>query len=151
MSLDEELRAIREEYGKLTTKLVVDVARESVGSELHQRLYLDLDDDKAADVGRRYIAGALIRQFRVTYKDPARPKSPERSVRAWHSLPSIGEEDDESGGYEYVPVEEVVRDPMTLQIVLREMEREWKAFKARYAHLKEFAEIILRDLGDEAA
>jgi hypothetical protein len=42
-------------------------------------------------------------------------------------------------------------DPITRQIVLAQMEREWKALRARYGQLAEFAEMVARSVQEVAA
>lgn len=42
----------------------------------------------------------------------------------------------------YVPTEEAVTNDFTRKVLLAECKREWEAFKAKYQHLAEFADII---------
>lgn len=144
MSLRDELQAIYDQHGKLTPKLVVDAAERDRESMLFSRLHFD-DDSKAAEVGRLYLARKLIQSVKVVYREQDGSR-PERSVRAFYATRADVDEFD----YQFEPVDRVVNDPVKLQIVLRDMEREWKALKARFGHLKEFADMVRSDINEAA-
>ena len=45
-------------------------------------------------------------------------------------------------GYCFEPVEKLATDPMMREMVLRDMERDWRAMQSRYGHLAEFIELL---------
>lgn len=136
-SLRDILTAIRQEHGTLTPSLLVDLAR-SPEHPLHNRF--EWDDTKAAAKWRLEQAGQLLR---VTYS-PMDGKPTE--MRAFMCV--RGENAPTS---EYVPTEDALADPFTRSLLLRQFDREWKAFKRRYSDLAEFADIIAADLGRAAS
>lgn len=134
MSLREQLLAVRAEYGSLTAANVLDAAR-AIDHPLHSRF--EWDDSIAAERYRESQASDLIRKVKLTFADSSgEPKD----VRAF--LVVRGDEPTS----EYVPTEEVMADPFTSRLILQEFQREWKAFKARYEHLAEFAATIRQDV-----
>lgn len=141
-SLREELQAIYESHGKLTPSLVVDQARDK-SHPLHTRF--EWDDKVAGEAYRRGQAHELIRSVRVVYREATETEAA-RSVRAFHAVRSEGPQN-----YVYEPLERVTDDPLLTRIVLRDMEREWKQLMRRYGQFKEFAEMVRKDLSDEAA
>ena len=42
----------------------------------------------------------------------------------------------------YEPLEEVIADPMSREIMLREMRRDWQKFKRRDQHMQEFVNLV---------
>lgn len=142
MSLRVQLQAIYDDHGKLTPQLVVDEARVE-GHPLHDRF--EWDDAVAGEAWRRRQAHELIRTARVVYR-PATDKSPEKSVRAFHALP--GEDEDR---YIYHPADKVALDPVSRELLLREMQRDWQELKRRYADFTEFIDMVIADLGGEQA
>lgn len=119
----------------LTPALVVAEAREAstdAGRLLADRL--EWRDDVAAEAHRLDQARELIRSVRVIYREATETEGP-RSVRAYHSL--SGPE-----GYRFEPAEAVVQDPLSRAMVLRDMEREWRALHRRWHDFEEFAELI---------
>lgn len=140
MGLQDTLQEIYREHGRLTAHIVLDEARDPA-HPLHGRF--TWDDSVAAERYRLSQARDLIRTVKIVYK-AATARTAERSVRAYHSVPD-GE------GRSFRPVGEVAESPFTLQLVLSEMERDWKLLKQRYGHLAEFAALVLRDVADKAA
>jgi hypothetical protein len=136
----EHLQAIYERRGILTPEIVVEEAR-AEDHPLHG-LVFDRPPDQAAEAWYRERAHELIREVRVTYRPTE--ESEEVSVRAFHSVRT-------EAGYHYEPAEKVATDPFLMQIVLRDMERDWRQLEARYGHFQEFVELIRRRLDDEAA
>lgn len=133
MSLRDQLQAIFVEVGRLTPAVVVDAAR-PVEHPLH--LEFEWDDAVAGEAYRRVQAHELIRSVRIEYTAADGRKD---SVRFFHS---VRKED----GYVYLPVDEIVGDDLARTILLRDMEREWKALLSRYSHFKEFLELVRRDV-----
>lgn len=136
-SLRDQLEEVRRIAGKLTPPAVVAAAR-PIDSTLHDRF--EWDDTIAAEKYRHEQAAQLIRSVKVTYV--ADERGP-RTVRSYLAVRA----DEDATTREYVPTEEVVTDPLMRRIVLRDMERDIAILKARYGHLEEFAEILLRETG----
>lgn len=125
------LESIRDESGDLTPRLVVDAARPE-DSPLHSRF--EWDDSIAGEKYRLSQAGELLR---VVFKpDPTQPTH----LRAFVAVKGT-----DSTASSYVPTETAMADPFMRTLVLRRMEREWKALKSRYRHMAEFANMIQAD------
>ena len=136
--LRSELLAIRSEYGQLTPANVVEAAR-AEDHPLHSRF--EWDDGMAAEKYRLNQARQLIRVVREKYTDAGgRPAD----VRTFHAIPR-------AEGMAYEPLQEIIQDDLTSQILLRQMEREWRTLKARYEKLAEFRALVLGDLNANAA
>lgn len=142
MSLLDQLQAIYDAHDKLTPQLVVDEARDG-SHPLHDRF--EWDNLVAGESWRRRQAHELIRSVKVIYRK-ATNRSPEKSVRAFHALPG-----DDEDRYVYHPAGKVAQDPVSREILLREMRRDWQELKKRYADFSEFIDMVLGDLGNEAA
>ena len=85
----------------------------------------------------------LIRSVRVIYKEATETEAA-RSVRGFHAIARPDGHVDE-------PLDDVVQDEFTRNLVLRDMEREWQALKRRYEQFAEFVAMVRQDLEDEAA
>lgn len=133
--LREQLLVIRERNGRLTPQVVVDAARPS-DSPLHGKF--EWDDSIAGESFRRSQAAELIRSVRVTYLPLG--DGPSASIRAFHAVTRA------DTGHVYDPIEEITDDPIQRTILLREMERDWRALKRRYEALREFWETVSADL-----
>ncbi len=68
-----------------------------------------------------------------------------RTVRAFQAVRS----EQSTSLYTYEPAEEVAADPFRRQLVLREMEREWKQLRTRFEMFEEFTAMVVADLGVE--
>lgn len=139
-NLRDSLQSIYDERGKLTPPLVVAEWRDPNHPDHHR---LEWDDSVASERYREIQAQKLIQSVTITYRK-AEKKQPERSVRYWQSV--RGEQ-----GHVYKPTEEVVQNEVESQIVLKDMEREWKNLKARYGHFAEFREMVRRDLEPQSS
>ena len=135
----DELQKIYDQRGQLTPALVVEEASDPA-HPLHSRF--EWDNSVAGERWRKAQAQELIRSVKVVYKQ-ATERDPARSVRAFHAVRR-------PDGNVYEPAERVVEDPFTRQLVLADMEREWKALKRRYEQFSEFAAMVRQDL-EEAA
>lgn len=138
MSLRDALQAVFDERGLLTGEAVVS-AWSSPDHPEHDRL--TWDDSIAGHRYRVVEAAHLIRSVKITYRKS--DKTPERATRYWQVVRG---EDSTS----YVPAHEVARDPVLTQLVLMDMQREWKQLRDRYSQFKEFAEMVAQYL-DEAS
>lgn len=137
--MTDSLRALLQEiyhrHSRLTPDLVLDEARDPA-HPLHNRF--EWDDSVAGEKYRRTQARELIRTARITYKD-GDEFSAATSVRAYHSVP-------DGDGFAYRPAEEIAENPMMRELLLRSMERDWKALRRRYGHFEDFTKLVMRDL-----
>ncbi len=140
MSLRDQLQTIHDDHGVLTPELVVQAARPK-SHPLHDRVF-DRPPKEAAESWYLHRAHELIREVRITYRD-ADENGPARDVRAFHAV--RGE-----SGVRYEPVEKVAADPFSRQLLLRDMERDWRALHARYSAFGEFCDMVTADLAQAA-
>ncbi len=139
-SLRDALQRVYDEHEQLTPALVVDVARDP-SHELHSRF--EWDDQVAGEAWRREQAHQLIRSVRVVYREGTDTDAA-RSVRAFHAVRT-------DQGHVYKPVDEVVGDDFTRQLVLNDMRREWQTLHRRYRDFEEFLSMVRADLEPGAA
>lgn len=135
MSLQAQLQAIYNERGELNPALVVDVARDPT-HPLHVRF--DWNDSTAAEKYRRQQAHKLIRSVRVTYVSN-RTGTP-ITIRAFHAI-----QQEDTKAYAYEPTAVVIQDPIAIQLLRAQMQREWAAMQRRYADIEEFWEMVADD------
>ena len=136
-SLIAQLEAVREEHGALTPALLVDVARDP-DHPLHPRF--EWDDSVAAEKWRLEQAGQLLR---VTFRpDPQKASD----LRAFVAVK--GESTPTS---EYVPVVEALADPITRELLLKQMKRDAQTFQRRWRHMASFADVVRSMLPEEAS
>lgn len=124
--LATELTRVYETHNTLTPQIVVDESRPK-SAPLHDRF--EWDDKTAGEAYRRQQAAEMIRSVRIEYAE----KPERRSVRAWIARTEVGD------GSGYAPVEEVVQDDLSMQIIRRNFERELADLQRKYGHLDEFA------------
>ncbi len=139
-TLREILRDIYQQHRRLRPEDVVEAARPAE-HPLHNRF--EWDDRIAGEEYRRHQAQRLIRSVRIRYAD-ADEHRPARRVREWHSI-------QRTDGNAYHPVDEIVDDDMARTLLLRDMARDWKALRRRYAEFEEFVDMVLADLAEQAA
>lgn len=132
MNLRDVLLEIRAEVGKLTPAAVLDAARDPK-HPLHSRF--EWDDSVAAEAYRREQAHQLIQVVNLNYTAGDGSK---KTIRAFHAVRTETE-------FVYEPAEEIVTDDFQRQLVLRDMERDWKLLKKRYADFKEFWLLVQED------
>lgn len=135
MSIREEMQAVYDAEGRLTARLVLEAGRSGEFPALHAAF--EWDDSKAAEAHRLNQAGDLIRKMKVVYHDAATGER--RSVRAYLSVPVS-----EQLPSDYFDQEDVRTDPFKRRLVLRGMEREWKALERRYGELQEFWRLVAK-------
>lgn len=135
MSLRSEMQGVYDQHGELTPRLVLDAARKAPDSALHSHVF-HVEGDEAAE--RYYLSRCsdLIRKIKVSYRKGE--SSPRQKVNQYYSLK--GED-----GYAYKAVEEIVDDPLTTKMLLRQMEHEWGALRKRYENFQEFWELVRKD------
>ena len=134
MTLREALQEIYDRRGQLDPDIVLEEARPPT-SPIHDRF--EWDDSVAAEAWRKEQAHSLIRSVKVVYRKPETDQRIE--IRQWHAVSS-------PAGHVYEPLEKVTSDPLLRQLVLRDMEREWKQLHGRYATFEEFSLMVQRDL-----
>lgn len=132
--LRNQLQSIYDEHGKLTPKIVLDEARDEE-HPLHARF--DWDDTTAAEKWRLSQAHELIQSVKVSYRD-GHGRSQE--IRQFHAVRRAQE-------FVYEPLEELARDDIGSQILLRDMERDWRALKRRYQHVAAFFDLVRTEVG----
>lgn len=129
----DHLQAIYKKHGQLTPELVVKEAR-SKKHPLHPYVF-DREPEEAAEAWYRERAHELIRTVRIKYG----PEDAPRDVRAFHAVRA-------EDGFVYEPVEKVAAEPFLRELVLRDMEREWKQLFKRYEDFEEFLAMVRADL-----
>lgn len=133
MSLRDQLQSIYDQHGRLTPAIVLDEARPK-RSPLHR--HFQWDDGIAAEEFRKVQARDLIQSVKIVR---IREDSTNARVRAYTS---VRDGDD----FAYRATEEILTDPLMARMALGDMEREWRTFKARWQHMKEFRELLLQEL-----
>ena len=128
-SLRDVLGGIRAKRGQLSDEIVVEEASDPK-HPLHHRF--EWNDAVAGHKYRLQQARVLLR---VTYKVDI---GDERVDLRAFVVPR--RTDGVTGVYE--PLEEVIADPMSREIMLREMRRDWQKFKRRYQHMQEFVNLV---------
>lgn len=124
-SLREALMEIRAQRGSLTPEIVVEEARDPE-HPLHHRF--DWDDTEAARKWRLSQAQEILRVSYVPAKG-----MPE--IRAfWPTR--------EGAPSTYEPIEDVLTDDVQRELLLRQMDRDWKRFKVRYGNTKQYADLL---------
>jgi hypothetical protein len=138
--LRDQLQEIYDRNGKLTPALVVEEARDHA-HPLHS--HFDWDDRTAGEAWRRQQAHTLIQSVRVTYAAPPGDGADQPgTVRYFHAIRGA----DSSGGYSYEPLGRITADPLMAEILLRDMEREWRHLKQRYENFAQFWQMVRSDL-----
>jgi len=134
MSLRKQLQTIYDDRGELTPRVVLEEARDKT-HPLHERF--EWDNAVAGEAFRLDQAHRLITSVKITFKKG----NQDRTVRAFHAVRG-----DSPSAFVYEPVEKVATDDFLTTLVRREMERDWKQLKARYAHFDEFVQMIRDDV-----
>ena len=130
-TLIDQLEAIRLKHGDLNEMIVLDEAR-SPRHPLHNRF--EWDDSVA---GEKYRLSQAREMLRVTFRpDPDAPTT----LRAFVAIKGEG-----VSKSSYTPTQEALEDPISRDILLKQMERDWTIFTARYEHMKEFDELLIRE------
>lgn len=133
---NDELKAILTEIHEsvgLTPEHVVDAARDAQ-HPLHHRF--EWSDVEAGRSYRLEQARDLIRTVKIRY---AESDTEVKEVRAF--VASRTGADPHKPVYR--PTDEVMADPFARQLLLQEARREALTFQRKYAHLEEYAEIVI--------
>lgn len=139
MSLREELEALYARNQRLTPADVVEAAR-PVGAPLHDRF--EWDDEIAGEAYRLDQARSLIRRVRIRIEEGSdEPYSVPRFV----SIPRP------DATHSYEPIEEVRESVISTKLLLLQAERDWRALKRRYRHLKSFMDQVAGEAAEIVA
>lgn len=136
-NLREQLSHIYSQRGRLTPDIVVQEATPE-SSPLHHRF--EWNDAVAGHEFRKVQAADLIRSVRVTYTEPKTNEN--RSVRAFVALRPDSSTTDTRPSYE--PIEKVLENPDSRELLLKQCRTEWASFERRYKDLEEFDLIVGR-------
>lgn len=140
MSLREHLQEIYDQHDRLTPELVVEASRPK-DHPLHGYVF-DRAPKEAAEAWYRHRAHELIQRVNVTYKPT--DEEDQHRVRAFLAVRK-------ETGYSYEPVEKVAENPEMRELVLREMERDWRQLHTRYGHFSEFVTLVSASLVEPVA
>lgn len=134
MNLRDQMQSIYDKHGRLEPAIVVEEARDA-SHPLHNRF--EWDDSVAAHKYRLEQAHELITSIKITFRKAE--DTQERSVRAFHAVR-------DGKGFAYEPVEKVVHNPVIREVVLADMEREWRQLYQRYKTFSEFTAMVRETL-----
>lgn len=138
MTLREHMEAIYQQHGRLTPDLVVETARPK-NHPLHAVVFNKSIKD-AAEQYYRDRAQELIKSIRISYSTL---EGGVRDMRAFHAVRSTTADE-----FVYEPAEKIAEDPFLTQILLRDMEREWRQMFERFGRFKEFAAMVQASLAE---
>ena len=111
---------------------------------LHTRVF-DRKPKDAAEAWYLQRAHELIQSvYRIV--DNRQEGQPPLRIREFQAIQSDGPD-----SYVYEPTEIVAHDAFMTQLVLRNMEREWKQLYERGKAFEEFIQMVQGDLGEEQA
>lgn len=130
--LRTQLQALYDEHGELSPSLVVEAAKPKT-HPLHN--YFEWNDEVAGAKYRIVQAEDLIRSVKVVYTDKA---GMPQSIRWWHPVrsdsPSV-----------YDPLDVISENEVSMAVLIRQADRDWKMMKRRYGHLSEFWALVQKD------
>jgi len=129
-TLREWMLDVRDRNGQELTPEAVVVAASDPTSPAHHRF--TWDDTAAARQWRLEEARRLIREVRITFVANDKPTT----LRAFHSVRSA------SGRTVYEPTETIAADPVSAEMLSRQMRRDWLDFKRRWQDFNEFRLLI---------
>lgn len=136
MTLREHMQEIYNRHGRLTPDLVVETARPK-DHPLHATVF-NKTPKEAAEQYYRDRAQDLIKSVRIQYTTA---DGGVRDMRAFHAVrPTTSDE------YIYEPAEKIAEDPLLSQMLLRDMEREWRQMFERFGRFKEFVALVQASL-----
>lgn len=138
--LRDELLAIRNRRGYLDPDVVVEDATPK-DHPLHNRF--EWNNRVAGHAYRRIQASELIRSCEVTY---TRGNGTQGKIREFHAVPAP-----DTGRTVYDPLDEIIQSPLSTEILLRQMQRDWEAMRSRYEGLAEFRDLVAEYIQDQAA
>jgi hypothetical protein len=140
----EALIALQERLGRGLTPTDVVEEGKKPKSDLHR--FFEWDVNKAAHQAWLTRAQDLIQKCHVDVTITPRKTVSVRAFVHIQPLNEEGEVDFRAPGV-YEPIATVARDPELRERVLAQMEREWKALRARYrAHEEAFLALVQQDI-----
>lgn len=127
-------------YNGLTAEIVV---KELTPPEHPYHNRLEWDDSVAGEKYRLVQAAQLIRSIKITYKNGNR----EHKLRGLISVtaapsPSGGDATDAAAKMVYVKTTDLINNKPMLFSEIEKMKAQWRAFKKRWEHLAEFADLF---------
>ena len=136
----EAIEAIADDQGVADPSSVVDAARDS-GSVLHTQF--EWNNRKAGDKYREDQAGHLLRCILIERPDNEDENDP-ATTRAYRvvNVASENSSDSEDTIRGYVTTHRAMNEPLLRAQVLEDAKRELKAFRNKYAELKELVHIF---------
>lgn len=137
MSLRDLLQPIYQKHGYLDPELLVAEGTPE-RSPLHHEF--EWDNEIAGHRYRLSQAAEMIREVKRVIQ-PAAPEGPKRVIREYLAVP---QDDGFSNRYEHI--DDIKKDPIKVELLRRQMERDWQAFQARWAAYEEFWEMVRRDV-----
>lgn len=132
------LAEVRRKRGTLDRDVVLEEATDPT-HPLHRGF--EWDNEKGGHEYRLIQAGRMLR----TVKLPPEGDRP-HELRAYVAVRGAN-----TPKAEYIPTEEALANPISRELVLRDMEREWHALRRRWQHMQEFADLLRVHLGEVAA
>jgi hypothetical protein len=129
----EELERIKEAYGGIVPKAIVDESR-TEDAVLHE--CFDWNDETAAEAYREVQAREIIRNV-VVVKTTNEEGQKNITVRAF--VPVSTEEEQPK---KYITIDEAMADDEFRQQIVEQALKELVSFKAKYGHLKELSEVF---------
>ena len=133
------LTGIYQDHGQLDGETIVAVATPPE-HPLHN--YFEWDNGVAGHKYRVHQAEKLIRRIKIETVPPSADDGP-HYVRAFISNRQAGIPN--SNGYS--PIEDVVRDDVSYQMLLRAFQRQVNELERRFGHLSEYREIMRKAAG----
>lgn len=130
--LASELEQIKEQYGRLTPKLVLTEARDE-NHPLHDRF--EWDDTVAGELYRIEQARHLIKSVQVRFTE----KGVDHSVRRFYAIRAADADE-----YQYDDIEDIMHDQFRRKLLLNEMQRRVDELVQQYGALKEFWDYLKR-------
>lgn len=125
MALRDHLEAIKKKRGVLIPEYVVEEAKRE-DHPLHHRF--EWDDTVAGEAWRREQARKLIMEVGIVY---TRRDGSKGYTRGFYAIKK-------DGVFQYESQEEIKADPVSREILLASMKREWEELERRYYVLAEF-------------
>lgn len=141
-TLTEVLTDIYARHGRLVS---TDVVEDSKPKDAPLHHLFEWDDTVAGQSYRLVQAEKLIRSARIRFVTNDSEEA--KSVRSFVSV----RQTIDPTGFGYKPTGEVMADPLSAAILLRECERAIADLRRKYGHLAEFGDLIRRGFGELAS
>jgi hypothetical protein len=136
ISIRESLGDIKKKRGMITPDIVVEEAK-SASHRLHNRF--EWDNDIAGPAFRKEQARTLIQEVEISYVKSDGSKG---RVREYYSVKR-------DNVYQYESLEDIKANPVSQEIVLAQMEREWRDLESKYESFQEFWTLVGGEVEDK--